>query len=129
LDDAAITTIVEHTRRSTQMHPRVQIRVLGGAMARVPMAAAAFAHRDKLFMVNIMNSAPDADGFERQQPWLEEFWRAMRSRAGGGYVGFMMDEGAERARSLWRSLSARGSYESISHHSYDAWRNASKQER
>jgi hypothetical protein len=51
MDDAAITTIVEHTRRSTQAYPRVQMRVLGGAMARVPAAATAFAHRDKLFDV------------------------------------------------------------------------------
>jgi hypothetical protein len=89
----------------------VQIRVLGGAMARVPEAATAFAHRDKLFMVNIMNSAPDADGFERQRPWLAAFWRAMQPWAAGGYVGFMMDEGAERPmarimRASWRSRTA-----------------------
>jgi FAD/FMN-containing dehydrogenase len=98
LDDAANATIVEHTRRSRQAYPRVLIRVLGGAMGRVPEAATAFAHRDKLFMINIMNSAPDADGLERQQPWLEAFWRAMQPWADGGYVGFMMDEGAERVR-------------------------------
>jgi FAD/FMN-containing dehydrogenase len=101
LDDAAITTIVEHARRGTQAYPRVQIRVLGGAMARVPEAATAFAHRDKLFMVNIMHSAPEADGFAHQRPWLEAFWRAMQPRADGGYVGFMMDEGAERVRAAY----------------------------
>jgi hypothetical protein len=101
LEDATITTIVEHARRGTQAYPGVQIRVLGGAMARVPEAATAFAHRDKLFMVNIMNSAPDADGFERQQPWLEAFWGAMQPRAEGGYVGFMMDEGAECMRAAY----------------------------
>ncbi|HEY3232258.1 MAG TPA: BBE domain-containing protein [Roseiflexaceae bacterium] len=101
LDDAAIATIVEHTRRGTQAYPRVLIRVLGGAMARVPQMATAFAHRDKLFMINIMNWAPDADGFERQRPWLEAFWRAIQPRADVGYVGFMMDEGAERVRAAY----------------------------
>jgi FAD/FMN-containing dehydrogenase len=101
LDEATIATIVEHTRRSSQAYPRVQIRVLGGAVARVSESATAFAHRDKLFMVNIMNSAPDADTFERQQPWLAAFWRAMQPRAEGGYVGFMMNEGAERVRAAY----------------------------
>jgi FAD/FMN-containing dehydrogenase len=101
LDDAAIATLVEHTRRSTQAYLRVLIRVLGGAVARVPEAATAFAHRDKLFMMNILNSAPDAATFARQQPWLEQFWRAMQPRAEGGYVGFMMDEGAERVRAAY----------------------------
>jgi FAD/FMN-containing dehydrogenase len=48
-----------------------------------------------------MNWASDADSFERQQPWLEAFWRAMQPRADGGYVGFMMDESAERVRAAY----------------------------
>jgi FAD/FMN-containing dehydrogenase len=101
LDDATITTIVEHARRSSQAYPRVLIRVLGGAMGRVPETATAFAHRDKLLMVNIMSSAPNADVFERQQPGFEAFWRTIQPRAEGGYVGFMMDEGAERVRAAY----------------------------
>ena len=39
----------------------VQLRVLGGAMARVPAEATAFAHRDRRVMVNVaaMHERPE----------------------------------------------------------------------
>ena len=46
IDHAAAVTIVERLEASTAQMPVTQIRVLGGAMARVPNDATAFAHRD-----------------------------------------------------------------------------------
>ena len=40
----------------------VQLRVLGGAMSRVPAGATAFAHRDKTLMLNIWGAWIDARG-------------------------------------------------------------------
>jgi len=45
VDGRAAETIVEHLRASTARMAVAQIRVLGGAMARVPAEATAFAHR------------------------------------------------------------------------------------
>ena len=102
LDDTTIETIVEHSRRGTADYPRAQIRVLGGAMARVPAGETAFAHRDKPFMFTILSSAPDAAGRERLRPWVEDFWRAMQPRGDGVYVNFLVDEGEARVREAYR---------------------------
>jgi hypothetical protein len=45
--------IVEHLEASTAPLPVAQLRVLGGAMARVPAEATAFAHRASRLMVNV----------------------------------------------------------------------------
>jgi hypothetical protein len=101
LDDETIETIVAHTARTTQLYPRVQIRVIGGAMARVPRDQTAFAHRDKPFMFSIFNSWPNASDWQRNQQWLEEFWEAIRPRGEGVYVNFLSDEGAARVRDAY----------------------------
>ena len=51
LDDAAIDAILEHTAAASSPATMTQIRILGGAMARVPAGATAFAHRDAGVMV------------------------------------------------------------------------------
>lgn len=101
MDDQVVGAIVDGASRGTQAYPRVQIRVLGGAMARIPKEATAFFHRDKPFMCSIFNSTPDPNAFEAQQPWLEEFWQAMQPWADGVYVNFLNDEGAERVREAY----------------------------
>jgi FAD/FMN-containing dehydrogenase len=101
MDDQVVRAIVEGASRGTQVYPRVQIRVLGGAMARVPERSTAFFHRDKPFMCTIFNSTPDRCAFEAQQPWLEEFWQTMQPWADGVYVNFLNDEGQERVREAY----------------------------
>src|SRR4051794_18289836 len=70
----------------------VQLRVLGGAMARVPAGATAFAHRDARVMGNIAAMYGDpADG-----PEAEAQVAALAARlydGDAGYVGFLRDEG------------------------------------
>lgn len=101
MDEQVIGAIVDGASRGTQAYPRVQIRVLGGAMARIPKEATAFFHREKPFMFSIFNSASDPGAFECQQPWLEEFWQAMQPWADGVYVNFLNDEGAERVQEAY----------------------------
>ena len=49
----AAETIVERIEASTALMAVAQLRVLGGAMARVPADATAFAHRDRRIMANV----------------------------------------------------------------------------
>ena len=53
VDRAKAETIVERIEASTAMMAVTQLRVLGGAMARVPADATAFAHRQSPIMANV----------------------------------------------------------------------------
>src|SRR5215211_3433111 len=53
LAPADAETILEQLHQSTAVLKAVQLRVLGGALARVPNDATAFAHRDRGLFVNI----------------------------------------------------------------------------
>ncbi len=78
-----------------------QLRVLGGAMARVPADATAFAHRDSKIMVNV---AAFYDGPEDRAPrdaWVSDFAAALEQDDDGAYVGFLGDEGPERVRAAY----------------------------
>jgi FAD/FMN-containing dehydrogenase len=101
LDDATLATVLDHARRGTTPYPRAQIRILGGAMARVPAEATAFAHRDQRFMVSVFGMAADAAGRAEYEPWFQAFWRELQPRAEGVYVNFLSHEGAARVRSAY----------------------------
>ena len=53
IDRSAAETIVEQLQASTAMMAVAQLRVLGGAAARVPADATAYAHRQSRIMVNV----------------------------------------------------------------------------
>src|SRR5215208_5236742 len=53
IDRSVAETIVEYLQTSSAQMAVAQIRVLGGAMARVPAEATAFAHRSSRIMVNV----------------------------------------------------------------------------
>jgi FAD/FMN-containing dehydrogenase len=82
----------------------VQLRVLGGAMARVPADATAFAHRDKPLLVTLLNSWIDPAEAARQTAWTEESWRRLAPHTSGAYVNFLQDEGRSRIRDAYPSL-------------------------
>jgi hypothetical protein len=52
LDTQAATTILEHLEASDAAMRAAQLRVLGGAIARVPDDATAYAHRQRPIMVS-----------------------------------------------------------------------------
>ncbi len=96
LSDDAIHTMVREAAAVVSPETLVQVRVLGGAMSRVPANATAFAHRDKQAMVLIASSVPvSADG-ELSRARAERVWQAMRPYADGVYVNFLADEGDRR---------------------------------
>jgi FAD/FMN-containing dehydrogenase len=101
IDQTAAETVVDFMSNPTSPMAMTQIRVLGGAMSRVPAHETAFAHRDKRVLVALINMWEDPSDFARQSDWTERYYRAMRPYADGVYVNFLGDEGSERIREAY----------------------------
>jgi FAD/FMN-containing dehydrogenase len=79
-----------------------QLRVLGGAMSRVPTEATAFAHRKSRIMVNLAALHGPSDDPAVHQAWAATFAEALRQCDSGAYVNFLGDEGEARIRQAYR---------------------------
>ena len=78
-----------------------QLRVLGGAMARVPSDATAFAHRTSRIMVNIAAFYEGPEDKKVREAWVAGFTAALEQEDSGAYVNFLVDEGEERIRAAY----------------------------
>jgi FAD/FMN-containing dehydrogenase len=79
----------------------VQLRVLGGAMARVPDQATAFAHRSSRIMANVAAFYQGPEDRDARQTWVSDFAAELRQADAGAYVGFLGDEGEARVRDAY----------------------------
>lgn len=80
-----------------------QLRVLGGAMARVPVEATAFAHRKSRIMANLVALYSKPEEKEPSEAWVTDFMQALRQKDAGAYVNFLVDEGPQRVRAAYPS--------------------------
>ena len=94
-------TIVEHLAGSDAEMRVAQLRVLGGAMARVPADATAFAHRSSRIMVAVAAFYEGADDKPQRQAWVDQFSAALHQGDDGAYVNFLNDEGEARVRAAY----------------------------
>jgi FAD/FMN-containing dehydrogenase len=101
LDRGVAQTIVDHLQTSTAGMAAAEIRVLGGAMARVSADATAFAHRASRILVNIAAMYARSEEAPVHERWVHDFHAALRQGDGGAYVGFMGDEGELRVRDAY----------------------------
>jgi FAD/FMN-containing dehydrogenase len=97
----AAETIVERIKASDAMMAATQIRVLGGAVARVPAAATAYAHRDSRIMVNVAAMYQNPEERSKHAAWVDGLADELRQDNQGAYVGFLADEGEERVRAAY----------------------------
>src|SRR5215212_8823510 len=110
IDGAVGQTIVDHLQNSSAQMAVAQIRVLGGALARVPAEATAFAHRGSRIMVNVAALYEHPDEAAVYEPWVTDFAAALHQGGEvGAYVGFLGEEGEARVRdaypgSTWKRL-------------------------
>jgi FAD/FMN-containing dehydrogenase len=99
LDEAA--TIVELLQASDATMRVAQLRVLGGAVARVPADATAYAHRSARIMVNIAAFYDGPADREVRAAWVDEVTATLHQGYDGAYVNFLQDEGPERIRAAY----------------------------
>ena len=97
----AAETIVERIQASDAMMAVTQIRVLGGAVARVPTDATAYAHRDSRIMVNVAAMYQNPEERPKHAAWVDGLADELRQDDEGVYVGFLGDEGEERLRAAY----------------------------
>jgi FAD/FMN-containing dehydrogenase len=100
-DDDAASTVIDFMSQATSPLAMTQIRVLGGAVARVPAEETAFAHRDKRVLMALINMWEDPSDWTRQRAWIERYYAAMCPNSDGVYVNFLGDEGAGRIRDAY----------------------------
>jgi FAD/FMN-containing dehydrogenase len=105
-------TILERLGESSAMMAACEIRVLGGAMARVPVHATAFAHRRSRVMINVaaIHHPFDSERAEHAA-WVRGLAAELDDGDPGAYAGFLADEGPERVRAAypgatWERLAA-----------------------
>jgi FAD/FMN-containing dehydrogenase len=100
IDLESAGAIIEHLRESSAPIAVAQLRVLGGAMARIPHDATAFAHRQRRIMMAIGVVYDDASEGEMHRDWVNTLSAALTSGP-GVYVGFLGDEGERRVREAY----------------------------
>lgn len=101
VDRGVASTILDHLEASDAEMRVAQIRVLGGAMARVPADATAFAHRASRIMVNLAAFYEGPEDRAVRQAWVDRFAAALQQNDRGMYVNFLGDEGPERVRQAY----------------------------
>ncbi|MBI4920243.1 MAG: FAD-binding oxidoreductase [Devosia nanyangense] len=91
---AEATTMLAALERCDAPMKLGQVRVLGGAAARVPAEATAFAHRKSRILVAYLAMYDDvADAVGAYDLWATEAMAELRQDDAGAYVNFLGDEG------------------------------------
>ena len=96
IDRSVASTILDYLRSSNASVRVAQLRVLGGAMARVPADATAFAHRNSRIMVNVASFYNGPEDRVVREKWVCDFAAALQQSDNGAYINFMGPEGKDQ---------------------------------
>jgi hypothetical protein len=100
IDAAAAERIMHYLTNSNASLRVAQIRVLGGAYARIPAEATAYAHRGEPIMVNVAAFYEGQADKAEKTAWVADFANALKP-SGKAYVNFVADEGPARVRAAY----------------------------
>jgi FAD/FMN-containing dehydrogenase len=101
VDERQAAEIVEWLDASTAQFAVAQLRVLGGAMARVPVEATAFAHRGRRVLAALGAVYEHAEETPAHEEWVTSFAAALGDGRPGVYVNFLAEEGEARVREAY----------------------------
>jgi FAD/FMN-containing dehydrogenase len=99
-DRSAAEMLVDRLQDPSAGMALAQLRALRGAIARVPAAATAYAHRESRFMANVVAMYERPDERPAREAWVSD----VVAELGGGdaaYVGFVGDEGERGVRAAY----------------------------
>ena len=100
VDHADARRMLEQLKASDAPMRVVQLRPLGGAMARVANDATAFAHRDRAVLANVAAFYAGPEDQEAKTAWVEDLTDALRDGT-AAYVNFVADEGPDRVHDAY----------------------------
>ena len=101
LDDATIDVIERRLMEPGAPEAIVQLRVLGGAMARVPGDAAAFGWRDQPALLWLITPDEDLSRAAANEAWTAAFRAELRVPGSATYINFMGAEDADAVRDAY----------------------------
>jgi FAD/FMN-containing dehydrogenase len=100
VDREVAEAVLAHLQASTAPLAVAQLRVLGGAMARVSVDETAFAHRRRRVMVALGAVYERAEETPQHEAWVTDFAASLEGDT-GVYVNFLGDEGVARVREAY----------------------------
>ncbi|WEK06557.1 MAG: FAD-binding oxidoreductase [Candidatus Devosia phytovorans] len=98
---AEATTMLERLGDCDAPMRMAQVRVLGGAVSRIPADASAYAHRDAGMLVGFLAMDGTAEAAARNDLWAEDCISAMGGASRGSYVNFLGDEGEDMLKASY----------------------------
>jgi FAD/FMN-containing dehydrogenase len=103
VDEDAASTILDRITDSSAMMAVTQIRALGGAMARVPDDATAFACRQSRLMLTVASVYEDLGETVQHQAWVDDLAGKLLEgqEDHGAYVNFLAEEGETGVREAY----------------------------
>src|SRR5690606_702606 len=100
LDEARAAVVLERLRSFPAPMRAAQFRVLGGAIARVPADATAFAHRDRRILGQTAAAVAGPGQRDEGRRWATALAEEIRVGAPGAYSGFLGDD-PDRVREVY----------------------------
>jgi FAD/FMN-containing dehydrogenase len=102
LPDEAIAEHIKHFEKTPSLQSTMHLYPINGAARRVKKNATAWWHRDATWAEVIVGVDPDPANKEKVSKWAKEYWSSLHPySAGGAYINFMMEEGADRIRATY----------------------------
>lgn len=111
IDERTAQVMLDHLNASSEAMRIAEFRVLGGAMARVPAEATAFAHRSSRVMASFIILYENRDEAAIHNAWVVNAAADLEQAEGAVYVNFVGDEGKARVHdaypnATWERLAA-----------------------
>ncbi len=102
LGDQAIDLHVKHGSELPTLHSTMHLYPINGAAHRPAGGDTPWKYRDAIWSEVIVGVDPDPANRDRIVTWARDYWEALHPfGAGGAYVNFMMEEGADRIRATY----------------------------
>ncbi len=102
LSDGAIETIMAHSNNKPSPLSMIAMMYHHGVATRYSPEKTAFAHRDKMYNLNVQTQWREARDTEKNMQWIRKFWHDIEPHVSNRvYVNFLSQEGEDRVKAAY----------------------------